>query len=104
MSNHAHILIWPKTYMSTITKSIKGYTARECNRVLARTGENFWQDESFDHAVRNPEEFWRIKTYIERNPVKAGLVARPEDWAWSSAATVKQQSAKPNIRTFVKLN
>jgi REP element-mobilizing transposase RayT len=104
MSNHVHILIWPNAYLSRITKSVKGYTARECNKLLSLTGEKFWQDESFDHAVRNPEEFWRIKTYIERNPVKAGLVARPEDWAWSSAATVKQRSAKPNIRPFVKLN
>ena len=90
MSNHVHILIWPRAYLSRITKSIKGYTARECNKLLSRTGEKFWQDESFDHAVRNQDEFWRIKTYIERNPVKAGLVAKPEDWAWSSATTLKQ--------------
>jgi len=44
MSNHVHILIWPKVRMSRITKSIKGYTARECNKLLARTGEKFWQD------------------------------------------------------------
>ena len=24
--------------------------------------------------------------YVERNPVRAGLAARPEDWPWSSAA------------------
>ena len=71
--------------MSRITKSIKGYTARECNKLLARTGEKFWQDESFDHAVRNEEQFYRIKRYIERNPVKAGLVNDAEKWPWSSA-------------------
>jgi putative transposase len=85
MSNHVHILIWPRAYLSRITKAIKGYTARECNKLLSRTGENFWQDESFDHAVRNEDEFWRIKRYIERNPVKARLVASPEEWVWSSA-------------------
>ena len=90
MSNHAHILIWPKALLYRITKSIKGYTARECNKLLDRTGETFWQDESFDHAVRSEEEFYRIKSYIERNPVKAGLVERPEEWPWSSAAKAGQ--------------
>jgi putative transposase len=86
MSNHVHILIWPKVLLYRITKSIKGYTARECNKLLDRTGEKFWQDESFDHAVRNEDEFYRIKRYIEWNPVKAGLVESPEDWPSSSAA------------------
>jgi len=86
MSNHVHILIWPKALLPRITKSIKGYTARECNRLLGRTGESFWQEESFDHSVRNEDRFYRIKRYIERNPVKAGLVEDPEDWPWSSAA------------------
>lgn len=86
MSNHVHVLLWPKALLSRITKSIKGYTARECNKLLGRTGEAFWQDESFDHAVRSEEEFCRIKRYIERNPVKARLVNSPEEWPWSSVA------------------
>ena len=85
MSNHVHILIWPKAELPRITKSIKGFTARECNRILQRTGEKFWQDESFDHAVRSEDEFYRIARYIVRNPVKARLVDNPEEWPWSSA-------------------
>jgi hypothetical protein len=53
--------------------------------LLGRTGEPFWQEESFDHWVRGDEEFNRIAHYIEQNPVKAGLVKRSEDWPWSSA-------------------
>src|SRR6267378_54206 len=44
-----------------------------------------WQDESFDHWVRNSAEFERVRYYIEWNAVHASLVARPEDWKWSSA-------------------
>jgi len=36
--------------------------------------------------VRNDVELRRIRIYIERNPVTVGLVERPEDWPWSSAA------------------
>jgi REP element-mobilizing transposase RayT len=86
MSNHVHILVKPQVALEQITKAIKGFTAREANKILSRTGHRFWQDESFDHWVRNDDQFYRILRYIENNPVKAGLVVRPEDWPWSSAA------------------
>jgi REP element-mobilizing transposase RayT len=65
-------------------KSIKGYSARRCNELLGSTGQ-FWQDESYDHLVRHDDELLRLIDYIENNPVKAGLIARREDWKWSSA-------------------
>jgi putative transposase len=85
MINHFHILIYPEAALSRITKAIKNYSARWANQLLMRTGQPFWQDESYDHWVRGPEELERIARYIERNPVAAGLVERPEDWRWSSA-------------------
>ena len=66
-------------------KSLKGFTARKANVILGRTGQPFWQDESFDHWVRDEVEFARVVSYIERNPVTAGLVKDPGDWRWSSA-------------------
>lgn len=84
MANHIHVLLTPKIQVRRITKSLKGVTARAANEILRRTGQNFWQDESFDHWVRNEIEFVQTKQYIEQNPVTAGLVERPEDWRWSS--------------------
>ena len=85
MANHLHVLLMPLARVRNITREIKGSTARSANLALGRTGEPFWQDESFDHWIRNEEQFIRVKNYIERNPVKAGLVSRAEDWPWSSA-------------------
>jgi len=85
MTNHVHVLIAPQAPLAKITHQIKGSTAREANLILGRTGSRFWQDESYDHWVRDPAEFERIRRYIERNPVVAGLVKKPEDWPWSSA-------------------
>ena len=65
---------------------MKSFTAHEANKILGRTGKRFWQEESFDHWIRKAEEFERTANYIEWNPVSAGLVRRPEDWPWSSAA------------------
>ena len=85
MSNHVHILIDPHVELARITKTIKGYSAPQANIILGRTGEPFWAIEYYDHWVRTLKEFENIIRYIEFNPVKAGLVANPEDYAWSSA-------------------
>lgn len=86
MANHVHVLIRPGINPSRLLKSLKGATAREANKLLRRTGEPFWQKESYDHWVRERAEFERIKLYIENNPVKAGLVNTPEQYPWSSAS------------------
>jgi REP element-mobilizing transposase RayT len=85
MPNHVHALLQPHTPLARITQGIKGATARRANAMLQRAGARFWQEESFDHWVRSSQEMERTRLYVEWNPVKAGLAARPEDWLWSSA-------------------
>ena len=85
MSNHVHMLIRPAISASEVMRRLKGASARAANLLLRRTGEPFWQSESYDHLVRNEAEFARIRAYIENNPVKAGLVSSPEKYRWSSA-------------------
>jgi REP element-mobilizing transposase RayT len=86
MADHVHLLIRPLIAPDRLLKSLKGATARHANRLLGRTGEPFWQKESYDHWVRNQSEFEKIRVYIENNPVKAGLVRSPEEFPWSSAS------------------
>lgn len=98
MPNHVRVFLQPEKLpdgksgyfeLSKITQSLKGFSALEANRLLGRTGKPFWQYESFDYWSRSETEFYRIISYIENNPVKAGLVSKPEDWSWSSAAERK---------------
>jgi REP element-mobilizing transposase RayT len=93
MSNHVHVLVTPRVPVSTLMQSLKRFTAREANRVLNRTGQVFWQDESYDHLVRDGAEFGRIVSYIEMNPVRAGLVSMPEEFFWSSAWPIHNRPA-----------
>jgi REP element-mobilizing transposase RayT len=93
MSNHVHALFQPNVKMrvgeipvlerdSTLAKvmqSWKGASARECNRLLGRSGQ-FWDHESFDREIRGVRGFDRALRYTLRNPVKARLVRRPADW------------------------
>jgi hypothetical protein len=67
-------------------QSLKGFTAYECNRFLGREGE-FWAHESFDHFVRDHEEWSRIIAYVLNNPVKAGYVSKWQEWRWSYRRT-----------------
>ena len=76
MPNHVHLLLTPKIDLPKIMHSLKRYTGRRANQLLGIEGP-FWQAESYDHLVKNAEEFRKIKRYIEWNPVTAGLVARP---------------------------
>jgi putative transposase len=85
MPNHVHMLVFPKIDYSEFMRQLKARTAASANRILRRDGESFWQSESFDHWCRSVEEMIKIRDYIVMNPVKAGLVKRPQQWPWSSA-------------------
>ena len=94
MSNHVHLLMKPIAPAQEVMKWIKGVSARNANLILGRAGQPFWQSESYDHWVRDSAEYWRIARYIEWNPVKAGLVEKPELWPWSSASQMRHEQAK----------
>lgn len=93
MPNHVHVLVTPSVTSTKWLGPLKGFTAHEANTILGRTGNPFWQGESYDHLVRSDEEFDRIRRYIENNPVRAGLVRTPEEFEWSSAKACLKQAA-----------
>lgn len=54
-------------------------------RTLAlRAADSFWQARYYDFNLWSERKFIEKLRYIHRNPVARGLVARPEDWVWSS--------------------
>jgi len=91
MPNHVHMLVTSAIPSMEWLRSLKGFTGSEATRMLGLSAP-FWQDESYDHTVRNADEFRKISDYIECNPVKAGLAAQPEDFPWSSAAGAAQST------------
>jgi putative transposase len=84
MPNWCETLPPGRTAREVIMHGLKSYTARECNRLLGQTGP-FWQQESYDHWVRDDDELARIIEYIALNPVRAGLVTSAADYVFSSA-------------------
>jgi len=98
MPNHVHLLLTPCVALPQVTKSLKGITAKRANVVLGLTGQPFWQEESYDHLVRQEVEFQRIRRYIEQNPVRAGLATRASQYRWSSAWATGGSPADPRVR------
>jgi len=80
MPNHVHLLATARTEISKFMRRVKGYSARQANAQLHRTGQTFWQEESYDRLVRTPEEFKNIEAYILNNPVKAGLARSAQEY------------------------
>jgi putative transposase len=85
MPNHVHLLVTPLVPARVWLGSLKGFTGHEAIRILGLRNVPFWQDENYDHIVRNDEECARVRRYIEWNPVKAGLAKSPEEFPWSRA-------------------
>jgi REP element-mobilizing transposase RayT len=77
MPDHWHGLLsfGPTRDISKTIGEWKSYHARRSGIV--------WQENYFDHRLRNHlAEFDAKYSYIRRNPVVVGLCARPEDWPW----------------------
>lgn len=84
--NHVHVLIEMRQgwKLPAIVHTWKSYSAQQANRMLQRKGP-FWFREYFDRLMRNEEHYGNTLTYIEENPVKAGLVDRAEARRFGSA-------------------
>ncbi len=85
MTNHIHLLAVPKT--GTGLANALGHTHRDYARYHnARSGKSghLWQARYYSCPVDTPG-VCTVMAYIERNPVRAGLVDRAEDYPWSSA-------------------
>jgi putative transposase len=94
MPDHVHILFsalrdrdgWPFPLVD-ILQCFKSATAHRINRLLHSSGP-VWQEESFDHVLRSDESLKEKCEYIRQNPVRKGLIAKPENyqWLWLNAA------------------
>ncbi len=68
MANHVHVLVAPKSEhkLGEILHSWKSFSANELNKQTGQTG-SVWQDESYDHIVRSPEQLRFYTDYIQQN-------------------------------------
>ncbi len=86
MSNHVHWVVVPPSAeaLSRAFGFLHGRYAQHMNTALCRSG-HFWQNRFFSCAL-DAAHTWAAMRYVERNPLRAGLVPKAEHWDWSSTA------------------
>ena len=87
MPNHFHLALWPRRdgdlsdYMMWLTTA----HVRRYHQHYHCSG-HVWQGRFRAFPIQEDDHLLTVVRYIERKPVRAGLVARAQDWLWSSAA------------------
>jgi len=83
MPEHVHLLISEpeRSKLSVAIQMLKQITSQ---KLRAKHLLRFWQVRYYDFPVWSEAKRIEKLRYIHRNPVKRGLVKRPEDWKWSS--------------------
>lgn len=88
MPDHVHVLLQPLESSPGVWRNLsgimKGASARRINILTGESG-SVWRPESFDRIIRDQEEYLEKWNYMLNNPVKAGLVERPEDYEFTIA-------------------
>ena len=102
MPEHVHLVLLPNkdTEVGRLVGEIKRISSKRIHELLSgqrsdlgrvftviRDGEQrfaFWKRRCYDHNCRSEESVWQKVNYCHNNPVKRGLVPKPEDWVWSS--------------------
>ncbi|MFN2422911.1 MAG: transposase [Cryomorphaceae bacterium] len=119
MSNHIHLIAnsnEPFQLKDTI-RDFKKFTSKACIQEMSSGVESrkewmlnlftqfgeksdrhknfkFWKKGNHAIELFNPRFTWQKVNYIHQNPVRAGLVSKPEDWLYSSASNYMEMESK----------
>jgi putative transposase len=94
MTNHVHVIATPAA-PSGLAKAF-GRTHNDYARWLNirhRESGHVWQNRFFSCPIAS-HYLWAVLAYVERNPVRAGLVSRCHEWRWSSAPAHLNRSSR----------
>jgi putative transposase len=89
MPNHFHLALWPREdgdlsafMMWLLTAHVRRYHQHY------HSSGHVWQGRFRAFPIQEDDHLLTVLRYIERNPVRAGLVERAQDWPWSSATAM----------------
>ena len=83
MPEHVHLLV-SEPRISSLAVAVQVLKQQTSKKLKKAGEEHFWQRRYYDFNVWSEEKTREKLRYMHRNPVKRGLVSKPEDWPWSS--------------------
>ena len=101
MPDHCHLVVHGTTQSATLpdfvhrAKQSSGYYGK---RVAHR---HIWQPGYFDRVLRETEDTRQVVAYVLLNPVRKGLVARPEDYPFSGSGLGTLKELVDSVRGFL---
>jgi REP element-mobilizing transposase RayT len=91
MPEHLHMILIPKNHknVSQIMHSLKSFSSKEINATVRKTGP-IWQKGFRDFTIGSQKVLMQKINYIHENPVRRGIVDKPEDYLYSTADNVNE--------------
>jgi len=83
MPEHVHLLVG-EPLVSSLSVALQVLKQKTSRKLKSKGDVRFWQRRYYDFNVWTQKKQVEKLRYMHRNPVKRGLVERPEDWPWSS--------------------
>ena len=85
MTNHVHLLVTPNQEegIAKVMQSVGRKYVRYINGVYRRSG-TLWEGRYKSSVIQSDRYLLTCYRYIELNPIRAGMVASPGDYRWSS--------------------
>src|SRR5271168_4927225 len=83
MPEHVHLLLG-EPHISSLAIALQVLKQETSRKLKAINQEKFWQRRYYDFNVWSEEKRLEKLSYMHSNPVRRGLVEKPEDWPWSS--------------------
>ena len=86
MANHVHLIVEPGAECQSVGHLIKRLTGRQTryvNRLERRSG-SLWEGRYRSSPIETDAYLLACNRYVELNPVRAGMVEAPGEYAWSS--------------------
>jgi len=85
MPNHFHVVLWPRED-GDVSRWMQWVQTTHVRRYheLHRTSGHVWQGRFKAFPIQQDEHLLAVLRYVERNPLRAGLVRGVNDWPWNS--------------------
>jgi len=90
MPDHVHFFVRPSVQADRMAEWVKMWKSVSARRFIREFGVEspVWQEDYFDRYLRSSESYGEKWLYVERNPVRAGLVQRSEEWPFKGRVHV----------------
>ena len=100
MPNHWHLVLWPR-HDGEWSRLVGWLTLTHPQRLHAHRhtagGGHLYQGRFQSFPVQEDDHLLTVHRYVERNPLRAGLVRRARDWRWSSLAAGDGDGPGPRV-------